>query len=58
MTRGIDPGNWQVSGRSGIVVFEEVVALDTGYIREWSLLLDLKILLLTVPAVLRRKGAA
>jgi lipopolysaccharide/colanic/teichoic acid biosynthesis glycosyltransferase len=40
------------------VDFEEVVALDTRYIREWSLLLDLKILLLTIPAVLRRKGAA
>ena len=51
-------GLWQVSGRSGIVDFEEVVALDTRYIREWSLLLDLKILLLTIPAVLRRKGAA
>jgi len=51
-------GLWQVSGRSGIVDFEEVVALDTRYIREWSLLLDLQILLLTIPAVLRRKGAA
>jgi len=51
-------GLWQVSGRSDIVDFEEVVALDTRYIREWSLLLDLKILLLTIPAVLRRKGSA
>ncbi len=51
-------GLWQVSGRSDIVDFEEVVALDTRYIREWSLLLDLKILLLTIPAVIRRKGAA
>ena len=51
-------GLWQVSGRSDIVDFEEVVALDTRYIREWSLLLDLKVLLLTVPAVFRRKGAA
>jgi lipopolysaccharide/colanic/teichoic acid biosynthesis glycosyltransferase len=50
-------GLWQVSGRSDIVVFEEVVRLDTEYIREWSLLLDLRILLRTIPAVLRRRGA-
>jgi lipopolysaccharide/colanic/teichoic acid biosynthesis glycosyltransferase len=50
-------GLWQVNGRSDIVDFEEVVELDTRYIRDWSLLLDLKILLLTVPAVVRRKGA-
>jgi exopolysaccharide biosynthesis polyprenyl glycosylphosphotransferase len=51
-------GLWQVNGRSDIVDFEEVVELDTRYIREWSLLLDLKILLQTVPAVARRHGAA
>src|SRR2546422_10692628 len=51
-------GLWQVSGRSDIVDFEDVVRLDTRYIREWSLLLDLKILLRTIPAVLRRRGAA
>jgi lipopolysaccharide/colanic/teichoic acid biosynthesis glycosyltransferase len=50
-------GLWQVSGRSDIVDFEEVVRLDTEYVREWSLLLDFKILLQTVPAVLRRRGA-
>jgi lipopolysaccharide/colanic/teichoic acid biosynthesis glycosyltransferase len=50
-------GLWQVSGRSEIVDFEEVVALDTTYVREWSLLVDLKILLRTLPAVLRRRGA-
>ncbi len=50
-------GLWQVSGRSGIVDFEEVVALDTKYVREWSVLLDLKILLQTVPVVIRRNGA-
>ncbi|MBI4541439.1 MAG: sugar transferase [Gemmatimonadetes bacterium] len=51
-------GLWQVNGRSDIVDFEEVVALDTRYVREWSLLLDARILLKTLPAVIRRKGAA
>jgi len=50
-------GLWQVSGRSEIVNFEEVVALDNRYVREWSLLLDFEILLRTIPAVFRRKGA-
>ena len=50
-------GLWQVSGRSEIVDFEEVVALDARYVREWSLLLDGKIVLKTIPAVVRRKGA-
>jgi len=50
-------GLWQVSGRSDIADFEEVVALDTTYVREWSVLLDVKILLQTIPAVFRRNGA-
>lgn len=50
-------GMWQVSGRSEITDFEEVVKLDTGYIRNWSLGLDIKILLLTIKNVLMRKGA-
>lgn len=50
-------GLWQVKGRSNIVDFEEVVRLDREYIEGWSLWLDFKILLLTVPAVLRRRGA-
>jgi exopolysaccharide biosynthesis polyprenyl glycosylphosphotransferase len=50
-------GLWQVSGRSEIVDFEEVVALDTKYVCEWSVVLDLKLLLQTVPAVIRRNGA-
>jgi exopolysaccharide biosynthesis polyprenyl glycosylphosphotransferase len=50
-------GLWQVSGRSDIVDFEEVVKLDTQYIRDWSLPLDLEILARTVPAVLKRRGA-
>ena len=50
-------GMWQVSGRSNITDFEEVVRLDTEYINEWSLRLDLKILWKTVLGVLRNDGA-
>lgn len=48
---------WQVTGRSDICDFDEWAALDLHYIKNWSLALDCKILLLTVPAVLRAKGA-
>ena len=50
-------GMWQVSGRSNITDFEEVVKLDTKYINEWSLRLDLKILWKTVVGVFRNDGA-
>lgn len=50
-------GLWQVYGRSTVLDFEEVVRLDTEYIDRWSLWLDIKILLNTVPAVMRRTGA-
>ena len=50
-------GLWQVSGRSDIVDFEEVVRLDCQYIRMWSVWLDLAILARTLPAVVRRRGA-
>ena len=50
-------GMWQVSGRSEITDFEEVVRLDTKYINEWSIGLDIKILLKTVLTVLKRKGS-
>lgn len=50
-------GLWQVSGRSSITDFEEVVKLDTKYITEWSMGLDLKILLKTVKVVLGKDGA-
>ena len=50
-------GLWQVSGRSRITDFEEVVRLDTKYITEWSMGLDLKILLRTVKVVLGKDGA-
>lgn len=50
-------GMWQVSGRSDIKDFEEVVKLDCEYIDNWSLLLDLKIILKTIVQVFRHKGA-
>ncbi len=49
---------WQVTGRNGIKNFEEWVALDLKYIDNWSFWLDLKILLQTLPAVLRGSGAS
>jgi lipopolysaccharide/colanic/teichoic acid biosynthesis glycosyltransferase len=48
---------WQVSGRSNITDFEEVVKLDTRYITEWSFALDIKILVKTVISVLKRDGS-
>ena len=50
-------GMWQVSGRSEITNFEEVVKLDTQYINNWSLNLDFKILLKTIKAVIKKDGA-
>ena len=50
-------GPWQVSGRNSITDFEEVIQLETGYIRGWTIWKDLGILLRTVPAVLFMRGA-
>lgn len=50
-------GMWQASGRSGITDFEEVAKLDTEYIRNWSMGLDLKILFKTVKTVVQRDGS-
>ncbi len=50
-------GMWQVSGRSDIQDFEEIVKLDLAYIDNWSLGLDIKILFMTVFTVLGRKGS-
>lgn len=50
-------GLWQVSGRSEITDFDEVVKLDREYLENWSILLDIKIILKTVIVVLKRKGA-
>lgn len=49
-------GLWQVKGRSDLG-FREMVRLDIHYVQNWSPWLDLKILLATVPAVLRGRGA-
>lgn len=50
-------GMWQVSGRSNIQDFEEIVKLDCQYIDEFSIWLDIKILLKTVLVVLKHEGA-
>ena len=50
-------GLWQVSGRSQITDFEQVVELDKQYIRNWSMGMDLRILVKTVQVVLDRKGS-
>jgi lipopolysaccharide/colanic/teichoic acid biosynthesis glycosyltransferase len=49
---------WQISGRNQIQDFDEWVRLDLEYIRCWSFWLDLKILLRTIPAVIRARGAS
>jgi exopolysaccharide biosynthesis polyprenyl glycosylphosphotransferase len=50
-------GPWQVNGRNQVVDFEQVMALETRYIREWSLWRDVAILLQTIWVVLRMQGA-
>lgn len=50
-------GMWQVSGRSDITDFEEIVRLDESYIENWSLKLDMKIILKTFKVVLAKQGA-
>ena len=50
-------GMWQVSGRSDIKDFEEVVDLDMEYIENWSFSLDVKILAKTVQQLVRHEGA-
>ncbi len=49
-------GLWQVSGRADLE-FDDMVRLDFLYLERWSVLLDLVVLLKTVPAVIRRRGA-
>ncbi|HEY1516177.1 MAG TPA: sugar transferase [Solirubrobacteraceae bacterium] len=49
-------GLWQVSGRAELD-FDDLVRLDFLYLERWSIMLDLSILLKTIPAVLTRRGA-
>ena len=56
MTPGLT-GLWQVSGRSNIKNFDDVVKLDMEYIDNWSVLLDIKIILLTIKVVVLGRGA-
>ena len=51
-------GLWQVSGRSEITDFEEIVRMDTEYINNWSLMTDIRLLAKTVVVVFRGDGAA
>lgn len=50
-------GMWQVSGRSEITNFDDVVQLDVSYIDGWNLFRDVKIIFQTVYCVLRKRGA-
>ena len=50
-------GLWQISGRSSITDFDEVVRLDSQYIDTWTILKDIKIILMTISKVLKRDGA-
>jgi lipopolysaccharide/colanic/teichoic acid biosynthesis glycosyltransferase len=49
-------GPWQVSGRSD-VSYEERVQIDMYYVRNWTIWLDIQILIQTIPAVLNSRGA-
>ena len=50
-------GPWQVSGRNDVLDFEAIMLLETAYVRRWSIWEDFGILLRTIPAVIRMRGA-
>jgi len=50
-------GLWQVSGRN-LLTYRQMCELDLEYVRRWSLWLDLKILVKTIPAVVFNSGRA
>ena len=50
-------GLWQISGRSDITDFEEVVKLDGQYIDQWDLEMDVKIIFKTILVILKRRGS-
>lgn len=56
MTTGLT-GLWQISGRSDIKSFDDVIKLDMEYIDNWSIWLDIKIILMTIFVVLKGSGA-
>lgn len=56
MTPGLT-GMWQISGRSDITDFDEVVKLDMQYIDDWTIWKDIRILLMTIGVVLTGKGS-
>jgi lipopolysaccharide/colanic/teichoic acid biosynthesis glycosyltransferase len=47
---------WQVSGRSDLT-FDEMVLLDIYYVENWNLVMDLGILVRSIPAILQARGA-
>jgi lipopolysaccharide/colanic/teichoic acid biosynthesis glycosyltransferase len=47
---------WQVGGRNRVSSFEDWVRMDLEYIDTWSLMLDLRLLVQTIPVVLRATG--
>jgi exopolysaccharide biosynthesis polyprenyl glycosylphosphotransferase len=49
-------GLWQISGRSGLA-FDDLVRLDFTYLENWSIWLDISIIVKTIPAVITRRGA-
>jgi lipopolysaccharide/colanic/teichoic acid biosynthesis glycosyltransferase len=49
-------GPWQVTGRSNLT-FEQLCQLEMEYVNQWTLALDVKLLLKTIPCVLLKKGA-
>jgi lipopolysaccharide/colanic/teichoic acid biosynthesis glycosyltransferase len=49
---------WQINGRAKVIEFDTWVKMDLEYIDNWSLLLDIEILLKTIPAVLSGRGAS
>jgi exopolysaccharide biosynthesis polyprenyl glycosylphosphotransferase len=50
-------GPWQVNGRNRVTDFDEVIRLETAYLRRWMIWKDFEILLRTIPVVLRMDGA-
>ena len=50
-------GMWQISGRSKITDFDEVVKLDSQYIDSWTIEKDVKIILKTILVVVKRNGS-